>query len=75
MRTLRYKTDEQKGREAKRYKNRVGDKTEKTLKYGKQTEGYWRGCGRGDGLSGGGALRNLLLKSWLHSMLTNLNVN
>ena len=24
-----------------------GDKTEETLKYGEQTEGYWRGCGSG----------------------------
>ena len=38
MRTLRDKTDEHKGRETK--KNREGDKTEETLKYGEQTEGY-----------------------------------
>ena len=25
---------------------------QETLKYGEQTEGYWRGCGRGDGLIG-----------------------
>ena len=35
----------------KQYKNREGDKTEETHKYGEQTEGYWRGCGRGDGLN------------------------
>ena len=29
----------------------------------------------GDGLNGEGALRNLLLKSLLHYMLTNLDVN
>ena len=29
-----------------------GDKTEETHKYGEQTEGYWRGGGRGDGLNG-----------------------
>ena len=29
-----------------------GDKTEETHKYGEQTEGYWRGCGREDGLNG-----------------------
>ena len=51
MRTLRDKTDEHKGRETK-YKNREGDKTEETHKYGEQTEGYWRGFGRGDGLNG-----------------------
>ena len=50
MRTLRDKTDEHKGRETK-YKNRERDKTEETHKYGEQTEGYWRGCGRGDGLN------------------------
>ena len=27
----------------KEYKNREGDKTEETHKYGEQTEGYWRG--------------------------------
>ena len=32
----------------KEYKNREGDKTEETHKYGEQTEGYWRGCGRGE---------------------------
>ena len=48
MRTLRDKTDEHKRRETKKYiKNREGDKTEETHKYGEQTEGYWRGCGRG----------------------------
>ena len=36
MRTLRDKTDEHKGRETK-YKNREGDKTEETHKYGEQT--------------------------------------
>ena len=45
MRTLRDKTDEHKGRETKQYKNREGDKTEETHKYGEQTEGYWRGMG------------------------------
>ena len=49
MRTLRDKTDEHKGRETKIIKNREGDKTDK---YGQQTEGYWRGCGRGDELNG-----------------------
>ena len=50
----------------KYYKNREGDKTEETHKYGEQTEGYWRDCGRGDGLNGSGALRKLLLKPLLH---------
>ena len=36
----------------KYYKNREGDKTEESHKYGEQSEGYWRGCGRGDGLNG-----------------------
>ena len=58
-----------------KYKNRKGDKTEETHKYGEQTEGYGRGGGRGEGLNGGGALRNLLLKSLFHYMLTNLDVN
>ena len=31
--------------------------------------------GGGDGLNGSEALRNLLLKSLLHEMLTNLDVN
>ena len=44
----------------KEYENREGDKTEETHKSGGHTEGYWRGCGRGDGLNGSGALRNLL---------------
>ena len=48
MRTLRHRTDEHKGGEAEKYKNREGDKTEETLQYGEQTEGYWRGCGRGE---------------------------
>ena len=46
MRTLRDKTNEQKGRETKEYKNREGDKTEETHKYGEQTglqEGLWEG--------------------------------
>ena len=52
MRTLRDKTDEQirEGKQ-KEYKNREGDKTEETHKYGEQT-GYWMGCGRGNGLNG-----------------------
>ena len=36
----------------KSYKNREGNKTEETLKYEEKKEGYWRGCGRGDGLNG-----------------------
>ena len=54
----------------KQYKNREGDKTEETLKYGEQTglpEGGWAKWVRG--------LRNLLLKSLLHHVLTNLDVN
>ena len=39
-------------RERKKDKNREGDKTEETHKYGEQTEGYRRGCGKGDGLNG-----------------------
>ena len=31
----------------KYYKNMEMDKTEETHKYGKQTEGCWRGCGGG----------------------------
>ena len=31
----------------KSYKKREGDKTEETHKYGEQTEGCQRGCGRG----------------------------
>ena len=53
MRTLREKKDEHKGKETKN-KYREGDKTEETLKYGEQTEGYWRGCGRGNELNGKG---------------------
>ena len=34
------------------YKNREEDETEETHKYGESTEGYWRGCGKGDGLNG-----------------------
>ena len=59
----------------KNYIKTEGDKTEETHKYGEQTEGCWRGCGRGDGLNGQGASRNLLLKSLFHYMLTNLDVN
>ena len=59
----------------KSYKNRERDKTEETHKYGDQTEGHWRGSGRGDGLNGEGALRSLLRKSLLQYMLTNLDVN
>ena len=33
-------------------KKQGGGKTEETHKYGEQTEGYWRGCGKGDGLNG-----------------------
>ena len=51
MKTLRDKTDEHKGRETKII-NREGDKTEETHKYGEQTGGYWRGCGRRNGLNG-----------------------
>ena len=36
----------------KQYKNREGDKTEETHKHGEQIEGYWTGCGRGNGLNG-----------------------
>ena len=53
MRTLRDKTDEQKRRETKIIqKNREGDKTDETHKHGEQTEGCWRGCGKGDELNG-----------------------
>ena len=31
----------------KYYKNREGDKTEETHKYGEQNESYWRGVGGG----------------------------
>ena len=51
MRTLRDKTDEHKGRETKNIKTGRGQ-TEETHKYGEQTEGYWRGCRREDGLNG-----------------------
>ena len=51
MRTLRYKTDEHKGRETKIIQKQRGTKY-KTRKYGKQTQGYWRGCRMGDGLNG-----------------------
>ena len=47
-------------------KNREGDQREETPKYGEQTEGSWRGRGRGEGLHGEGALRNPLLKSLWH---------
>ena len=50
MRTLSHRTDEHKGRETN---IKTGRRTKhKRLKYGEQPEGYWRGCGRGDGLSG-----------------------
>ena len=48
MRTLRDKTDEHKGRETKN-NIKTGRGTEETHKYGEQTEGCWRGCGRGMG--------------------------
>ena len=51
MRTLRNKTDEHKGRDTKIIYKRRGTK-HKRLKYGEQTEGYWRGRGRRDGLNG-----------------------
>ena len=38
----------------KSYKNREGDNTEETHKYGEQTQGYRRGAGRGEGLMGKG---------------------
>ena len=41
----------------KQYKNREEDRTEETHKYGEQTEGCWRGCGRGDGLNGGRGIK------------------
>ena len=34
------------------YKNMEEDKTGETHKYGEQTEGYGRGCGRSDGVNG-----------------------
>ena len=52
MRTLRDKKDEPKGKETKIISKQGGDKGEETLKYGEQTEGFWRGCGRGDRLNG-----------------------
>ena len=52
MRTLKDKTDEHKVRKTKIILKREGNKTEETHKYGGQTEGYWRGCGRGDVLNG-----------------------
>ena len=51
MRTLKDKTD----KEGKGNKNNIktgrGAK-QKRLKYGEETEGYWRGCGGGDWLNG-----------------------
>ena len=41
-----------KRRETKIIYNQGGGKTEETHTYGEQTEGHWRGCGRGDGLNG-----------------------
>ena len=59
----------------KSYKNREGDKTEETHKYREQTEDCWRVYGGGGWAKCVRALRNLLLKSLLHHMLTNLDVN
>ena len=50
MKALRHRTDEPKGSKNNRKTGR-GTKHE-TLKYGEQTEGCWRSCGRGDGLNG-----------------------
>ena len=47
MRTLRHITDENKGREAKNNIKTGRGTKHKRLKYGEQTEGCWRGCGRG----------------------------
>ena len=46
----------------------------KTLKYGEQTEGYWRGCGRGEELNG---LRGIKESSpeIIVALYANLNVN
>ena len=58
----------------KEYKNKEGSKQKRLLNM-ENKQGYWRVCGRGDGLNGSGTLRNLPLKSLLHYMLTNLDVN
>ena len=52
MRTLRYKTDDYKGWEAKKYKNMEGDKNIKKLLNVENKQGYWRDCGRADVLNG-----------------------
>ena len=57
MRTLRDKTEEHKGRETKTGR---GTKTEETHKYGEQTEGCWRGCGRRDGLNWARGIKEII---------------
>ena len=59
MWNLRYKTGEHKGREAK-IKTGRGTK-HKRLPATENKQGCWRGCGRGDGLNGQGALRRTLV--------------
>ena len=51
MRTLRDKTDEHKGREKNNIKTRRGTK-QKGLINMENKQGFWRGCGREDGLHG-----------------------
>ena len=74
MRTLRDKTDEHKG-------NKNNIKTGRRTKQKRLTnmENKLRVIGGvvggGNGLNGQGASRNLLLKSSLHYMLTNLDLN
>ena len=50
MRTLRGKTDEHKGREIK-IKTGRGTKQKRLINM-ENKQGYWRCCGRGNGLNG-----------------------
>ena len=60
MWNLRYKTDEHKGREAKKIK--TGRETNhKRLFDTENKQGCWRGFGLGDGPNGQGALRRTLV--------------
>ena len=57
----------------KLYKNRDGDKTKETHKYGEQTEGCWRGCGRWEWAKWVRSIKEST--KIIASLYTNLDVN
>ena len=74
MRNLRYKTNEQKEREAKNnIKTGKGTKHKRLLNI--ENRGLLERLWQGEWAKWVRGLRNLLLKSPLHHMLTNLDVN